>query len=928
MKQKSQLILWITLGFVAALSTLWVQEYLSNGTTHFILEITGGFLALCTTLFAVNCTFERREGLTSYVLLGFLSAGLTDILSALFAMGILLVPEASIESFMSGTWTLGRTLPGAILLWGLVRTSRERGFRPSTPWLSLLIIIIAPLTIMLFTRLPLPALIVKELPLVHRPWEFGALLLYLACMLIILKGGERRNSRPLLSFLVLGILAQLIMVFSLKLFDRAFNISHVLKDISYLAAAVSFGTLVFKRSRYSIEVSTIRQLVAGSIMFLLLSCSSVIALGLQRESALMINEHIDGALVSLKSLDGNQIAENQLHEIRAMETDRMKQTSYLLIGQLFVLIGFLPLLFIIAVAMTSRHLKHIISLTEMAKRIKNGQLHERAQIRTEDETGTLAVVFNDMLDSLEISQRKLQEAHDRLELQVAERTKEQQKLVELIRRSDEFIGMASPEGRMIFVNDAGIKLVGLDKRGKALPDTIFEYFFENDLTFMREVILPAMIRKGLWKGEIRFRRFGDGTAIPVELSAFTIVSQETGDVLALAMVCRDISEIKKYQDNLGRMVEERTEELRRALRDAELSRDRIDGILRSVADGLIVTDRHNRIILMNRSAEDLLGVRTDELIGKHIDFAIHDKTLQEKVEEPFLKRETGHQFDFTLPGADSDYPRYIRGHTSTIFDREGGRTGTVTIIYDVTHEVEIDRMKTEFISTAAHELRTPLTSIRGFSEILLTKKLAPEENRKFLTYINEQSIKLGNIINELLDISRIESGRGVTLNKASFRMGDAIKKVVYYFEGITRIHIFDIELSAEPVELYADNDKMEQVLKNILGNAVKYSPKGGHIKIKDKVVNGYYQVTVKDEGIGMTPEQVNRIFDKFYRADISDSAIEGTGLGMTIVRYIIDAHGGDVQVKSRYGKGTTVSFTLPLLVPYQDNKLKQAGPLI
>ena len=1050
-KQKNQIILWIAVGLVAAIAVLLTQDYLGNRITHFILEITGGFLALCTALFAVNCTFERREGLTSYVILGFLTAGLTDILHALFAMGILLIPEAPIERFMPGTWTLGRTLLGAILLWGLLRTSREHGFRPSTLWLSLLTIILIPFTIVLFAFLPLPELILKDLPLIHRPWEFTALVLYLSCILVILKGGERRNSRPLISFLVLGVIAQLTMAFSLELFKESFNVSHMLKDVSYLAAATAFGTLAWKRSRYSIEVSSIRQLVAGSIMFLLLSCSSVIALGLQRESSLMINEHIDGLLINL-----NAITENRINEIKAMETNRMKQTSFLLMGQLFALIGFLPVLFIIAVAMTSRHLKHILSLTEMAKRIENGKRDERAQVRTEDETGTLAMVFNDMLDSLETSQKKLQEAHDKLELQVAERTdelsssrqmlqevldtipvrvfwkglnseylgcnrlfardaglnhseeiigktdahlgwasyakiyqaenrrvmesgtpelnsevlqttaggntmwvriskvplidrnnniigilgaydditerkkaqEEQQKLVELIRRSDEFIGMASPEGRMIFVNDAGIKLVGLDNREKALPRTIFEYFLEKDLTFMREVILPTMIEKGLWKGESRFRQFRTGTAIPIELSAFTIVSPSTGDVLALAMVCRDISELKKYQENLGRMVEERTEELRHALRDAELSRDRIDGILKSVADGLIVADRFNRVILMNHSAEDLLGVRSGELFGKPVDFAIHDKTLQEKLEETLSRKETGYHFDFTLPGTDAAYPRYIRGRTSVIFDREGAQTGTVTIIYDVTHEVEINRMKTEFISTAAHELRTPLTSIRGFSEILLTKILSPGENRKFLTYINEQSIKLGNIINELLDISRIESGRGLTLNKAPFYMGDAIKKTVLYFEGITKSHIFDIALSEGPVELYADSDKLEQVLKNILGNAVKYSPKGGHIKIKDEVVNGHYQVTVQDEGIGMTPEQVNKIFDKFYRADISDSAIEGTGLGMTIVKYIIDAHGGDVQVESKYGKGTTVIFKIPLSSHHQNNKLKQAGNFI
>lgn len=1150
MNQKKQIILWTVVGLFAVLPILFTQDYPGNGIIHFILEITGGFLALCTALFAVNCSFERREGITSYITLGFLTAGLTDILHALFSLGIPMLPEASIESFLSCSWTLGRTLLGIILLWGLVRTSGERGFRPSTLWLSVFTMIIMPLTIILLTLFPLPSFVLRKSSLIHRPWEFLALLLYIACFFVILKGSERRNSRQLIPFLVLGVITQLLMSMSQEAFRNFFNGSHVLKDISYLAAAVSYGTLSWKRSRYSIEVSSIRQLVAGSIMFLFLSCSLVIALGFKWETSLRLSvkadeyRHVTSLIEKINTLSDSShaylltgdkndldnfsglwvetehllyshvimsvnkkhpaglsgdiralktyvlealslpspvtalpeslridkmikthtdvllnrlktIVKSQSLVIRAMEEKDMKQTSLMLMGQLFVLIGFLPVLFIIAVAMTSRHLKHILSLTEMASRIKDGERYERAHVTAEDETGTLAAVFNDMLDSIEISQKKLQEAHDELELQVAERTdelnssrqmlqevldtipvrvfwkdlnsvylgcnrlfaldaglnnseeiigkaddqlqwadhseiyiaddrevmdsgkpklsieelrtmqsgkktwlltskvplldqnnriigilgtydniterkkseEEIRKLVEIIRRSDDFIGMAQPEGQVIFLNDAGQRLVGLDSTGKILPRTIFEYFFDADLRFVREEILQKMFEKGLWKGESRFRHFKSGKSIPIEMSAFTIVSPQTGEVLAIAMVCRNISEIKKYQENLGRMVEERTEELRYALRDAELSRDRIDGILKSVADGLIVTDRFNKVILMNRSAEDLLGVRSSELINKPIDFAIHDITLREKVVETLSKKGTGNQFDFTLPGSSPEYPRCMRGRTSVIYDREGIQTGTVTIMYDVTHEKEIDRMKTEFISTAAHELRTPLTSIRGFSEILLTKELMPGEHRKFLTYINEQSMKLGNIINELLNISRIESGVGFTLNKVFFHMDEAIRKIVMYFEGITSKHIFDIELLDEPAKLYADRDKMEQVLKNVLGNAVKYSHGGGHIKISDEIRNGQYLVMVKDEGIGMTPEQVNKIFDKFYRADISDSAIEGTGLGMTIVKYIIEAHGGDILVESKYGSGTTVRFKLPLLVPHA-NKVKAERTLI
>jgi len=251
--------------------------------------------------------------------------------------------------------------------------------------------------------------------------------------------------------------------------------------------------------------------------------------------------------------------------------------------------------------------------------------------------------------------------------------------------------------------------------------------------------------------------------------------------------------------------------------------------------------------------------------------------------------------------------------TSVFFDSEGVQAVLVTVIHDVTHEREFDRMKTEFISTAAHELRTPLTSIRGFSEILLTRKdLRPEEGERFLAYINEQAVKLGTIINDLLDLSRIESGKGFALQKVYCNAGDAIKQIVPHFEAMTDKHTFEVKLPEKPVELFVDKDKMGQVLKNILGNAVKYSPEGGVIKLTGEVVDGHYQVAVEDQGTGMTPEQVAQVFDKFFRADTTDTAVEGTGLGMTIVKHIVEAHGGKVWVQSEYGKGTRVTFSIPI----------------
>jgi signal transduction histidine kinase len=173
-------------------------------------------------------------------------------------------------------------------------------------------------------------------------------------------------------------------------------------------------------------------------------------------------------------------------------------------------------------------------------------------------------------------------------------------------------------------------------------------------------------------------------------------------------------------------------------------------------------------------------------------------------------------------------------------------------------------------------------------------------------------VSLAHIINDLLDISRIESGRGFTLTKDFYNPVDIIRDVIPYFQENYKKHKFEVASLEEPVKLYVDKEKIEQVLKNLLSNAVKYSPEGGIIRVNGEGINDYYQVSVEDQGMGMTPEQVEKIFDKFYRVDASNIAIEGTGLGMTIVKYIVEAHEGKVWVESKLSKGTTVSFTIPL----------------
>ncbi|MCH8305710.1 MAG: CHASE domain-containing protein [Candidatus Marinimicrobia bacterium] len=383
-------------------------------------------------------------------------------------------------------------------------------------------------------------------------------------------------------------------------------------------------------------------------------------------------------------------------------------------------------------------------------------------------------------------------------------------------------------------------------------------------------------------------------------------------VIAYRYVNVSIAQRILYQENLEITVDERTKELTESLVEVEEAKDYIDGILGSVADGLVVTDMKNRVIMMNRAAEDLLGVRFSEAANKPIDLAIEDKTLRERIKMTLQKKTTGYSFDFEWSG-EKDSKEIFRARTSVIVDSRGKQSGIITIFHNVTHEREIDRMKNEFISMAAHELRTPLTSIRGFSEILLTRdNLKQSDKTKFLGYIQDQSEVLSKIISDLLDISRIESGKSFILHKDNCLVGDAIMQVtIPYIEQLPKNSI-RVHLPKKEIELFLDKEKMAQVLENIVSNSIKYSPEKVDIDITGEIKGDYLHVIMEDRGIGMTPEQLEKIYDKFYRADTSNTAITGTGLGMSIAKAIIEAHDGELWVESEFGKGTKVTFSVPM----------------
>lgn len=362
------------------------------------------------------------------------------------------------------------------------------------------------------------------------------------------------------------------------------------------------------------------------------------------------------------------------------------------------------------------------------------------------------------------------------------------------------------------------------------------------------------------------------------------------------------------------------EELERLMQNLEMEKqklaeekERVNAIIRSTVEGIIVTDVNQNVIMMNRAAEDFLEIEFNEIKNQSIDNVIKEYSLREKLNFILNKLKNEYDFDYKMNEGDKNFEKIIHGKTSLIVDRNENRLGTVTVISDVTKERRVDIMKTEFLSTAAHELRTPLTSIRGFSEILLTKpSLSGEEKTKYLNYINKQAIKLSLIVNDLLDVARIESGQGFVMNKTVCDMKKTIAEIIPEFSAISTKHNIRLDFTEANVICYADSDKIGQVIKNLISNSIKYSPNGGEVAVTLENRGDFCQVAVIDHGIGMTPEQVEKVFTKFYRVDSSNSAPEGTGLGMTIVKYLVESHGGRVCVESRPNEGTRVGFTIPL----------------
>lgn len=346
---------------------------------------------------------------------------------------------------------------------------------------------------------------------------------------------------------------------------------------------------------------------------------------------------------------------------------------------------------------------------------------------------------------------------------------------------------------------------------------------------------------------------------------------------------------------------------------------RTDAIIRYMADGLLMLDRHGVVVSCNPVLAGMLGLPREDILGQPADAPETDPRLRAICEPARAKERTGvlaHEVEVSQAGSagESIRPRRLRIFATSVNDESGQLLGEVRVVHDVTKEREIEEMKDEFFSTISHDLRTPLFSIQGFVRLILDGEVPDEETqREFLGIIGRQAEQLAQLVNNLLNISRLESGK-LEMECVSVQLRDVLEQSASKLRGMARAKDITLEtdLPASLSLVSGDPAWLEQVVTNLVGNAIKFTPKGGRVTIGARASPNEVLVEVSDTGVGIPDAALDRIFDKFYQVpNASDQRYEGTGLGLHIAKQIVERHDGRIWAESTLGQGSTFRFTLP-----------------
>jgi len=355
-----------------------------------------------------------------------------------------------------------------------------------------------------------------------------------------------------------------------------------------------------------------------------------------------------------------------------------------------------------------------------------------------------------------------------------------------------------------------------------------------------------------------------------------------------------------------------------ALQDIVTSKSRMRVMVNRLMDGVMTTDSEKRIVLANPAFRHMIGFKGSTMVGSLVSETITDETLLAAVDQalatpPGSFSEIVHEL--TIPGSGIGEEKIFSVRCSPFRGRTDHNIGTITVLHDITAVKKMDQMKSDFVSMVSHEIRSPINSLLMQLKIILDG-LAGEttpKQREILERATEKMLNLNNLVTELLDLSRIESGL-VAHEKELVDVAGLLDEQKTFHTPYAQKKQMSIELTIEKnlPKILANPRHMDEVLSNLITNAIKYSPEGGTIRISAEVKNEYLGIEVADSGFGIPEEDLDKIFTRFYRVkDSNTRTIHGTGLGLAIVKSIIDSLHGSITVKSAPGEGTEFSILLP-----------------
>jgi len=402
----------------------------------------------------------------------------------------------------------------------------------------------------------------------------------------------------------------------------------------------------------------------------------------------------------------------------------------------------------------------------------------------------------------------------------------------------------------------------------------------------------------------------DRLAIPPD------VAKSVSDIIAKTVEAQVEVVKKELNDRYGRIIEEQRRSsatLQTKYQDVLRERKQTVSVLESIAEGLVVVNNKGEVVMMNPAAEKLLSVDQKERIGKPMLDNVKDGQLVS------MATGTDEEREIVLSATSASTKRILRASNAMITDEDGKTVGMVAVLSDVTKQRELDQMKSEFVSQVSHELRTPIVAMQHALAILVDEVAGPltEEQKKFTSLTQRNLQRLNALINDLLDLSKLEAKK-MELRLAFTSLSPVIGNVCETLDPWVQSKAITImrRVPEDLPHVMCDPARMIQVLTNLLGNAIKFTPKQGRITVEAKLVKGgmVVQVSVTDTGIGIAKEDLPKLFSKFQQVgERTASDISGTGLGLAISKEIVELHRGRIWAESDEAKkGATFTFTLPL----------------